>query len=501
MVLAISGCGAEPSPTPEPVALEIAVPLDPSGLDPHRHDRLADHGVQFNIFEGLVSADADLRLHPGLAQSWENPSALEWRFRLRPSVTFHDGRPLTATDVVWSFQRLLGRTDLEIRHYLQNVVEVAAIDDHTVGLLTSRPSALLPAYLRHVAILPAGTSDAELEKGAIGSGPYRLVEWVPGERMVLERHPRWWRAQPAAERVTLQLGRGPGEAAAGVLSGRFALASSDSRMLPALSEAGEGVRVRRRENLFVQYLAFDLGRARTPHVETRRNPFLDGRVREAMARAIDRERLVAALGDRVVPMTQPVPRFVVGHAPELAVPGHDLAVARGLLAAAGYAGGFEATFHARAMLGPAAEIVAAQLADIGIRARIELLPDSEFFAIMNRFDGSLWINRFACQTGDGAELLEQLVHTRDPANQRGVLNYQRLSDPELDAAIEAAVAAPDFEARGQSVRALVARVTERHLVIPLYSEIDVYALGPGIEYSPRADSYMTVSDIAVVRRR
>lgn len=116
--------------TPAP-PLRIAMPSAPTSLDPHLQDEVNTFSVLGNIYEGLTEFDADMQVQPALAVRWENPDDLTWRFHLRRGVRFHDGRPLTAADVVFSLNRARSHPQSRVASYLVAVRDVQALDSST----------------------------------------------------------------------------------------------------------------------------------------------------------------------------------------------------------------------------------------------------------------------------------------------------------------------------------------------------------------------------------
>ncbi|MBM7331484.1 hypothetical protein JS562_52535, partial [Agrobacterium sp. S2] len=148
-----------------------------------------------NVFEGLTSVDVDGQVIPTLAESWDvSDDGLTYTFHLQPDVTFHDGTPLTADDVVWSISEAIGPESKSARKSDLLVIEQAtAVDDATVELDLSRPSQGLTFYLASVTIVKDGDTELTSDNG---TGPYRFVEWVQGDHLTIERNDGYW-GEPA----------------------------------------------------------------------------------------------------------------------------------------------------------------------------------------------------------------------------------------------------------------------------------------------------------------
>ncbi len=240
------------------------------------------------LFDGLVDHDANFQFTPALASSWEQPDPLTYVFHLRSGVRFHDGRPLTARDVVWTFDSILKGAVISPKAAAYASVEsVEARDALTVVFHLKHADNFLLSNLSTGAmgIVPEG-SGREFWKHPVGTGPFRFVSQQIDQDVVIERNPLSWSAVPKLERVrfavvpdaiteSLELEKGSGDVAVNSLP-------MDS--LPVLA-ARPDLRIEETGGTEIQYLAFNL-----------RDPLLkDVRVRQAIACAIDRDLIITTL--------------------------------------------------------------------------------------------------------------------------------------------------------------------------------------------------------------
>jgi peptide/nickel transport system substrate-binding protein len=432
-VILLGACRTAPQP-PEEIALSL--PYEVDTIDPHARNRLSNFAPLSNFYEPLVMTDVNMSIKPCLADRWDNPDYTTWVFHLRPGVRFHDGAPLTAEDVVFSFQRLLSSKSLEMSGYIWNVTSVRATGATTVEIKTPAPMSILLNKLRFVHIVRKGATPASLLAGANGTGPYRFVSWKPNEEIVMARNDGYWGGKPAMARVVLRLARSPDQALEDLVSGRSQLVQGNTKALEEAARKAGDVTVFRNNSIFVKFLGYDLKHEKTPFASTATNPFRDPRVREAIDLTIDRPRLVARLSTFAVPATQAVPPFIFGYNPALAPPPHDLEKARALMREAGFADGFAVTLHVRKMFAEAARVVAEMLAELRVRVTVEEVSDPRFFEIAAGHKASFFFNRFGCPTGDASDILENAVHSADEARHFGKSNDGEFSDPEIDALIE-----------------------------------------------------------------
>jgi peptide/nickel transport system substrate-binding protein len=345
--------------------------------------------------------------------------------------------------------------------------------------------------------VPEGADGPALTDEANGTGPYRLVGWEQGRRLRLARNERYWGPRPTLPEVEILLHREPEQAAEDLISGHAQFAQCGSR------EAADRVRsagfaVVRQPSVSVKYLGFGFGPATIPGPRgPLPNPFRRREVRQAVHLALDRERLVARLPGTAVPATQPVPPSVFGFSPSIAPPAHDHRLARERLQAAGLAGGFRATLSTRRIVAAAAEQVKEQLAPIGIVLDVEAFDDNEFLDRARRLEFALFVSRLAAVTGDATNLLENGLHTVQPERGMGVANFSGYSNREIDVAIEESVLLESPGPRRQALERIMRRLMEDLPWAPLYVDEDVFALAPGLAWTPRRDGFVLGAEIGL----
>src|SRR5580700_5546011 len=174
--------------------LRIGIGAEATTLDPHYYNLNPNMEVDDHLYDYLLSFDAQGRLIPGLATAWKAVDDTTWEFTLRHNVTFHDGSPFTSADVAFTFARARKPTDSPdsySRHFVR-ITDVSTPEDFTVRVKTDTPFPNLLRELAQIAIISrkvgdaVTTSDFNSGKAAIGTGPYKLVEWVQGDRVILK---------------------------------------------------------------------------------------------------------------------------------------------------------------------------------------------------------------------------------------------------------------------------------------------------------------------------
>lgn len=177
--------------------LRVGTDVDAGSLDPRLMRDTTAYRVVDLIYDGLVALDATLTPVPALATRWETPDEATWIFHLRDDATFHDGTPLTAHDVVHTFETLLDPAfGATLRTLYAPIERVSATDDYTVRFELSHPYTPLLSYL-DIGIVPRHTTET------VGSGPYRLEQWDRGTRIVLTAYADHWSGAPSIPRIEL----------------------------------------------------------------------------------------------------------------------------------------------------------------------------------------------------------------------------------------------------------------------------------------------------------
>jgi peptide/nickel transport system substrate-binding protein len=475
--------------------VSISVPYDPETLDPHRRDRVAEYAVASHFYEGLVRLDREMSIFPCLATRWVNPDLVTWLFEIRPGVSFHDGDPLSAKDVVFSLERLLSDGTLGTGHYVLGIRSVKARDTLTVEIQTERPLGVLLNKLALVPIIRKGSSGAKLHAAPNGTGPYRLDTWKPGASLSLSRNDSYWGEPPLMQKAVFRLRRSAAEAMEDLSSGKSDLVQCPTREPEAVIRDRRDLLVKRRTGIFMKYLAYDLSRKDSPFVSVKPNPFLDVRVRQAVSLAIDRKQLAASLPAAAVPAYQLVPPSIFGHDPSLEETDPDTAQAAQLLREAGYRNGFEVTLHVRELLAAGVTELQSMLGAAGIRVKPAVLSDQDFYALVMRRDPALILNRFGCLSGDASDLLDAGMHSVDEARHFGLSSFGAYSNADIDRLIEESSEIVESHRRLRALQAIMRRLASELVWIPLYFDEDVYALRKDLAWTPRADSSILAHEI------
>ena len=467
-----------PAPLPER-PLRIALDATAFTLDPHAGELLT-LSVLRNLYDSLTAFDAGNRVGPALAESWENPDELTWIFHLRRGVFFHDGRELTARDVLFSFERARRAPTSEIGSYLVAIDQVLALDPRTVEITTRRPDPILLNKIAFVLVVPAGSPPAIVRP--VGTGPYRLVAHEPGKRLALRAFERYWGGAPPERAVELLPVPGPDARVKGLLDGDLDIVEEPALADLARIRAARGCRIARQaRSLGVTYLL----------LRSDRPPLDDLRTRRALSLALDRGELVrTALHGEGVPIGQMVTGNVFGFAPDIPPPAASPATARELLAAAGHPGGLDLELQIRPGARPELDALARQLLSAGIRVHARERPVEEFSPDA---DGSFasWF----CLSGDASDFFDAMAHSPTAGSGYGAGNFIHYRNRGLDALIEGSESALDLLARRNQLEHAMHVLMADFVFIPLYSAPILYGTRDTVDWQPRSDDLVLVNTI------
>lgn len=499
---AASAQGVAPDPT-----LTIGIGAPVTTTDPHFHNVGPNNALTMHIFDRLVERDGRSRPHPSLARSWRPVTETEWEFQLREGVTWHDGRPFTADDVVFTFSRVpnVPNSPGGFGGFLRMVTRVEVKDAHTLRIHTRRPHPLLPLDLASVCIISrhAGegmaTEDYNSGRAAIGTGPYRLVSYRAGDRVELQRNDAYWGEREPWARVDYRMILNDAARTSALLAGDVDLIEQIPTSDLARLRREPRLTVTEIASLRTVYMAPDYSRdGGTPLVTDNAgtplpvNPFKDVRVRRALSMAINRDALVERVMEGAsVATAQWLPEGAFGYNPDVKPVAFDAEGARRLLAEAGYPEGFRLTVNTPNDRWPndarLTQAVAQMWTRIGVRVQVEAAPWTAFVPRRARVEYAMQLGAWGSSTGEASNYLANVVATHDRQRLTGANNNARFSSPEFDELTARASSTMDDTAREALWQQITARYAEEMPLIQLVQLTNTWALRRGLRHEPRMD--------------
>ena len=484
-------------------------------LDPHAQNEGPTHTLAHQIYEPLIIRDMTGAFQAALATDWapseEDPNV--WVFNLRQGVTYHDGSAFTAEDVVFSINRAKSENS-NMKELLSSVVEVRAVDDHTVEFVTDGPNPILPANLTNLFMMDKGWAEAndavevqDVEGGettfastnAMGTGAYRLVSREPDVKTVLTINEDYWGHGEFPLEVTEIVYTPIQNAAtrvAALLSGEVDFIQDvPVQDLGRVAET-EGLVVKTAPQNRVIFFGMNMGADDIANDDVEgANPLADVRVRKAMSMAINRQAIKqVVMRDQSQPAGMIAPPFVNGWSEEMDNAETDVEAAKALMAEAGYADGFSIQLDCpndRYINDEAiCQAAVGMLAQIGITVNLDAKPKAQHFPLITNGETDFYMLGWGVPTYDSEYIFNFLVHTR--GSERGSWNGTGYSNPELDDMIVSLASETDLEARNETIASIWEVVQAEQLYIPIHHQVLNWGMAQnvGIEVSPEDDPKM-----------
>ena len=475
---------------------------EPSSLDPHYHNLGPNNAMARHFFDRLVQTDQTQRATPGLALSWKPISDSTWEFKLRTGVKFTDGSAFTADDVVYSIERApnVPNSPSSFGIATKSIKKMEVVDPFTIRFTTDGPYPLLPNDLAIVNIMSRKASQGKTTEqlnagdGLVGTGPYKLVEWVRGDHLTMVRNEHYWGEKPQFEKVIFRPMTNGSARVAALLAGDVDFI--DDVPTPDIARLKKDSRFRLSQGVSnrVIYLHLDHDREVSPFVKTPdgKNALRKWEVRAAISHAIDRNAIVARVMEGVaIPAGQLLPEGFFGHSPNLKPDAYDPALAKQLLAKAGYPNGFKLTIH-----GPndryindakIAQAVAQMLTRVGIDTNVVTMPRNVYFPAATKREFSFILVGWGSDTGEASSPLRSLLATYDKSKGMGTANRGRYSNPKMDALLEEALRTNDDGKREKLLQEATEIAMKDYGIIPLHYQVNTWATLAKYCYIPRTD--------------
>ncbi len=443
--------------------LKIGVQLDVDTLDPHNSTLTVGIRLQPLLFETLVVKNEQQQLVPCLATEWKWLSETELQFKLRQGVKFHDGTEMKAGDVKFSIERAASTPRHSARY--TDLKEVIVNDDYTVTFVTKQPSAKLIDMLSEVlfggAIIPAAhvaKVGQSIATQAVGTGPYKLKEWAPGERLVVEKFDGYWGEPGTAKTITYRVITEDPARIIALETGEIDIAETIPATDISRIKDNNNLSLHQIPGIVMTYWAFN----------TKKAPFDNLKVRQALNHAIDRDSVAIAATNG----TGHAAKTVLGKGMEGyydAMPGFEYnpEKAQKLLAEAGYAKGFPATIYVKStdsntML--AAQVLQANLSEVGIDLAINARESTALMASLAKGEHDTYI-----LTASNPDVFNGLIFFYSKTGAR-TGNRMFYNNPQFDVLYEQILKELDAGKRAELLKSVQEVLVEDCPWCPLYGQ-------------------------------
>jgi peptide/nickel transport system substrate-binding protein len=465
-------------------------------LDWHMHCDKNAHEPDRQIFDTLLRRNLKtLQLEGNLAESWRVVNDTTWQFKLKRNVKFHNGEPFDAAAVKFSIERMLNpKQGAPGRTSIATIDHVDVVDPYTVNVITKAPFPLLgvrmsPGHCGTVGIVPpkylAEVGDAGFAVKPVGTGPYKFVEWVKDERLVLEANKDYHRGAPAIDRLTFRPVPELTTRVAALLSGQADLVSdippdqtgkirSSSTAHVEISTLGGFVIMVKMTN----YL--------TP------GPWQDVRVRRAINYAIDMDTIIkTVLEGHGQVLGVPLEKEAFGFNPSIKWYGYNPERAKALLREAGYANGFEMTLHVpnRRYMNDieVVQAMAQMLAKVGIKAKVEVWEQSIYTTKWRKRE---LLPAYMTAWG-GAGVFDGDLLTSSLNSKSALAIYKNEA---LDKMLEEAQATSDPERRKAIYFKAQELIYEEAPIIKAYQQAHIFGVSNRLDWKPWIDNMLFLYD-------
>jgi peptide/nickel transport system substrate-binding protein len=487
---------------------------DLKSLDPYSLNETFTHGMLGNVYEGLTKRDKELKIIPGLAESWEMVEPTRWRFHLRKGVKFHNGEDFTADDVVFSAERSF-KPASDVKTRIQPAgTKAVKVDDYTVDFVLPSPNPILHYEWDTWYILSKkwaeanGSAEPQPQAGqqqsyaalhANGTGPFIITEHQAGVKTVFKPNPNYWgKAEHNFEEVIFTTISNDATRVAALLSGDVDFADPIPLQDVDRVNASSNAQVLQGPELRTVFLGFDQYRDELRYSNIKgKNPFKDVRVRKAFYLAIDEN----AIADKVmrkaaVPAALMISPLLFTLAKDFPRPKTDPAEAKKLLAEAGYPNGFEVTMDCpndRYVNDEAiCQAVASMLARVGVKINLLAQPKAKYFAkilVSGGYDTSFYLLGWTPGSFDSWNILANMYRCRDEKGGGGNNNVGNYCNPKVEALTQQVLVESDTAKRDQLIKtAYEIGQNQDWGYIPLHQQALAWGASKKMKIVQRADN-------------
>jgi peptide/nickel transport system substrate-binding protein len=499
----------QPTTPPPPTAtygpavggsLVYGVDVEPPTLDVQKNILIITGLIAMHMSGTILGRDPSTgQFTPYVAESWKaSADALTWDFTVRKGITFHDGTPLTAKDVVWTYQRAMDPNTKNPQSYWKSVKSVDLLDEYTFRVTLTQPFAPLLHAMTTASFAPISPSAVQKEgdnygRAPVMAGPFKFKEWQTGQKIVLERNSDYNWAPPFAHQgppylqtVEFRIIPEYSTIVAGLEAGEIDIAGLQSKDVARFQTMTQ----------FALYEGLNQGMNPVLLMNLKAPPFDDLKVRQAFNYAADRQMLIKAVAQGLaVEMHGPMAPSQPGYWPGIEDYGYgyDLDKAKALMAEAGYTPGPDGMLQKNgqplkvnmkimnynAQVG---QMLQQQYKALGVDIQLEEVEQNLVMGIY--VGGQYQCGLFGISSAE-PDLMYGVLHTK----QIGALNFSQISDPELDKLLEAQRAATTWDARAEALKQVQKAVVDRAIFVPLYTPKTYFAVSKELKGTVYCGTY------------
>ncbi|WP_374298762.1 ABC transporter substrate-binding protein [Ferrovibrio sp.] len=501
---------------------------DVSSMDPYARNETFLLTFMANIYEPVVRRDRNLKLEPSLAVKWSNPSPTLWRFELRQGVKFAGGETFSADDVVFSYNRAMGKGS-NLGGNFTSVKEVRKVSDFVVEIDTKYPDPLLADKLALIGIMSKAWAEknnaqfaADMTKNeenfatrnSNGTGPFVVKVREPDVRTVLEPNKGWWDTpEHNLTEVIFQRVANDATRVAALLSGEIDMIYTVPPQDVERIRKTAGRRIIEGPETRIVFLGFNQQLDELPDSNVKgKNPFKDKRVREAFYRAIDVEAIKrTVMRGQSRPSALMVGQGLNGYDKDLDVrPKFDPELSKKLLAEAGYPNGFEVGMDCpndRYVNDEAiCQASVAMLAKVGIKVNLLAQTRSKYFAKILRTASDIekspntsfyMLGWSPAATYDVHNVFESLIQSPSAKSKKGLFNAGGYSNAKFDELSDKVEQETDVAKRNAMIKEATKIYLDDYAYIPLHQQYVVWASKDNIDLVQPADNYFPLRFVKV----
>jgi len=449
----------------EKKVLKVGVGVDVTTLDPANRKGIFDLFITTLIYEDLVTYDRNMKLVPALATSWEPVDDTTWRFKLRKGVKFHDGTPFDAEAAKINLDRV---RDAPRSKYLYAMIESVSIeDDYTIVVKTDRPFAFFLNSLAHGAagiISPKAIEEYGKEVGShpAGTGRFKLKEWIPKERLVLVKNDEYWGKKAKLDEFVMRPIPEEGTRAMAFESGAIdVICDPLPHRIPEF-KANKDIHVITGPETRVVWVGFNVGDKVLSNVK----------LRQAIGHAINRDEIIEYVVEGMALDAQAWTPGIVHKFKKKYNFDYDPKKAKELLREAGYPNGLELNFwtpEGRYLKDrQIAEAVQAQLAQIGIKAKLRVMEWGAYLDSCIRHEQQLFIMGQGFAAGAAAAM-------RSAFHSKSRFNFTNYKNPEFERILDRLVSTFDPKVRARLYEEAHELMMDEAFAVPIYHKLGMYA--------------------------